>query len=89
MFHGNNKSVDELRAALTSGVGRIVVDSDEELQRLEALVAEGLPAPRVQVRVKPGVEAHTHEHIETGSEDSKFGFGLDHGARGGAANRRG
>jgi diaminopimelate decarboxylase len=74
VFHGNNKSVEELRAALTSGVGRIVVDSDEEVQRLEALVAEGLPAARVQVRVKPGVEAHTHEHIETGSVESKFGF---------------
>ncbi len=77
VFHGNNKSVDELRAALTGGVGRIVVDSDEEVQRLEALVAEGLSPPRVQVRVKPGVEAHTHEHIETGGEDSKFGFSPD------------
>ncbi len=77
VFHGNNKSVEELRAALTSGVGRIVVDSDEEVHRLEALVAEGLPAPRVQVRVKPGVEAHTHEHIETGNVDSKFGFSPD------------
>jgi diaminopimelate decarboxylase len=77
VFHGNNKSVDELRAAMTSGVGRIVVDSDEEVRRLEELVAEGLAAPRVQVRVKPGVEAHTHEHIETGSEDSKFGFSPD------------
>jgi diaminopimelate decarboxylase len=77
VFHGNNKSIEELRAALTSGVGRIVVDSDEEVQRLEALVAEGLPPPRVQVRVKPGVEAHTHEHIETGSVDSKFGFSPD------------
>jgi diaminopimelate decarboxylase len=77
VFHGNNKSVDELRTALTRGVGRIVVDSDEEVQRLEALVDEGLPAPRVQVRVKPGVEAHTHEYIETGTEDSKFGFSPD------------
>jgi len=77
VFHGNNKSVEELRAALTEGVGRIVVDSDEEVQRLEALVAEGLPSPVVQVRVKPGVEAHTHEHIETGTDDSKFGFSPD------------
>jgi diaminopimelate decarboxylase len=77
VFHGNNKSVAELRAALTNEVGRIVVDSDGELQRLEDLVAEGLPAPRVQIRVKPGVEAHTHEYIETGSEDSKFGFSPD------------
>ena len=87
VFHGNNKSVDELRMALERGVGRIVVDSDEELGRLESLVHEGLPAPRVQVRVKPGVEAHTHEYIETGTEDSKFGFGLDSGEALAAAHR--
>ncbi len=80
VFHGNNKSTAELRAALELGVGRIVVDSTDELDRLETLVAEGLTAPRVLVRVTPGVEAHTHEYIETGTEDSKFGFGLDSGA---------
>jgi diaminopimelate decarboxylase len=87
LFHGNNKSADELRAALEAGVGRIVVDSDEEIGRLEALVAAGLPAPRVQIRVRPGVEAHTHEFIETGVEDSKFGFGLDSGEALAAARR--
>ncbi len=86
-FHGNNKSMDELRTALEYGLGRIVVDSDEELSRLEALVADGLPAPRVQVRVKPGVEAHTHEFIETGTEDSKFGFSIDNGDALAAARR--
>jgi diaminopimelate decarboxylase len=80
VFHGNNKSTGELRAALETGVGRIVVDSTDELGRLEALVREGLPAPRVHIRVTPGVEAHTHEYIETGTEDSKFGFGLGSGA---------
>jgi len=79
VFHGNNKSTAELRAAIESGVGRIAVDSTDELDRLETLVREGLPAPRVHVRVTPGVEAHTHEYIETGTEDSKFGFGLDSG----------
>jgi len=79
VFHGNNKSTEELRRALEAGVGRVVVDSNDELDRLHALVAEGLPSPRMLVRVKPGVEAHTHEHIETGTEDSKFGFSLDHG----------
>jgi diaminopimelate decarboxylase len=79
VFHGNNKSVGELRTALERCVGRIVVDSDEEISRLLALIGEGLPAPRVQVRVKPGVEAHTHEFIETGTEDSKFGFSLANG----------
>lgn len=76
VFHGNNKSGDELRSALTAGVGRIVVDSFDELDRIESLVDDGLDAPAVLVRVTPGVEAHTHEYIETGTEDSKFGFGV-------------
>ena len=50
-----------------------------EIDRIEALVADGAAPPRVLVRVRPGVEAHTHEYIETGGEDSKFGFGLDSG----------
>jgi diaminopimelate decarboxylase len=79
VFHGNNKSEPELRAALVAGVGRIAIDSNEELDRLVTLVGKGLPAPRVHVRVTPGVEAHTHEYIETGTEDSKFGFGLESG----------
>jgi diaminopimelate decarboxylase len=79
VFHGNNKSTAELRAALAVGIGRIAVDSTDELERLEALVREGLAAPYVHVRVTPGVEAHTHEYIETGTEDSKFGFGLENG----------
>jgi diaminopimelate decarboxylase len=80
VFHGNNKSTAELRSALDGGVGRIAVDSADELERLETLVGGGLPAPRVHIRVTPGVVAHTHEYIETGTEDSKFGFGLDSGA---------
>jgi len=87
VFHGNNKSEAELRTALDAGVGRIVVDSDNEIERLEALVDAGLSAPRVHVRVRPGVEAHTHEYIETGTEDSKFGFGLDNGEALAAARR--
>lgn len=79
VFHGNNKSEAELRAASEVGVGRIVADSAEELGRLERLVAGGLPAPRVHIRVTPGVEAHTHEFIETGVDDSKFGFSLEQG----------
>lgn len=74
VFHGNNKSVDELRQAISAGVGRIVVDSFDELDRLDVLHAEGLPAPSVLLRVTPGVEAHTHEFISTGQDDSKFGF---------------
>lgn len=80
VLHGNNKSTDELRTAMVEGIGRIIVDSDDELDRIEALVAEGLPAPTVLLRVTPGVEAHTHEFVRTGQEDTKFGFSLASGA---------
>ena len=80
VLHGNNKSSDELRRALEVGVGRIVVDSEHELDRIESLVTEGLRAPRVLLRVTPGVEAHTHEYVMTGQDDTKFGFGLVSGA---------
>jgi diaminopimelate decarboxylase len=74
VFHGNNKSTPELTAALDAGVGRIVADSFDELDRLERLATERSARPSVLVRVTPGVEAHTHEFIETGTLDSKFGF---------------
>ena len=73
-LHGNNKSVAELREAMAAGVGRIIVDSFDELDRIEALVAAGAPAPRVLLRVTPGVKAETHEFVATGQDDSKFGF---------------
>ena len=79
LFHGNNKSVDELEAALAAGVGRIVVDSFAELDRLSALAAAiGTPA-RILIRITVGVEAHTHEFIATAHEDQKFGFSLASG----------
>ena len=74
VFHGNNKSTAELTAALDAGVGRVVADSFDELDRLERLASERAAQPSVLVRVTPGVEAHTHEFIETGTLDSKFGF---------------
>jgi diaminopimelate decarboxylase len=74
VFHGNNKSTDELAQALDVGVGRIVADSFDELDRLEQLAAGRSAPPDVLVRVTPGVEAHTHEFIETGTDESKFGF---------------
>jgi diaminopimelate decarboxylase len=83
VLHGNNKSTDELALALTEGVGRIVVDSIDEIARLGALVEERPPSrerPKVLVRVTPGVEAHTHEFVRTGQEDSKFGFSVSSGA---------
>jgi diaminopimelate decarboxylase len=76
VFHGNNKSEGELARAIDEGVGRLVVDSDDELDRLERLVAAGRPRPAVLLRITPGVEAHTHEFIRTGQVDSKFGFGV-------------
>jgi diaminopimelate decarboxylase len=75
LFHGNNKSVDELRMAREAGIGRIVVDSFEEMERIAEV---GLQAGLL-VRVTPGVEAHTHEFVQTGQEDSKFGFTLADG----------
>nr|WP_202893857.1 diaminopimelate decarboxylase [Kribbella italica] len=79
-FHGNNKSVPELTRALEAGVGRIIVDSLYEIDRLIELAAErGLVAP-VMVRVTAGVEAHTHEYIATAHEDQKFGFSITSGA---------
>jgi len=78
-FHGNNKSVAELRMAIDEGVRHIVVDSFDELDRLDALHVQGLPAPKVLARITPGVHAHTHEFIATGQDDSKFGFNLGNG----------
>ncbi len=76
VVHGNNKSADELTTALEVGVGRVVVDSFDELERLDGLVGGGLPPPAVLIRVTPGVKTHTHEAIETGIEDTKFGFSI-------------
>jgi diaminopimelate decarboxylase len=75
-MHGNNKSVAELTAALDAGVGRVVVDSFDEIERLAKLAVGRDARPRVLVRVTVGVEAHTHEFIATAHEDQKFGFSL-------------
>lgn len=79
VFHGNNKSVDELVYAAKCGVGRVVVDSFVELERLGE-VGERLGHHfDVWLRVTPGVEAHTHAFIRTGHDDTKFGFTLSTG----------
>ncbi len=78
-LHGNNKSVAELRDAVTAGVGRIVLDSHIEIDRLARIAAEAGCRPQVLVRVTVGVEAHTHEFIATAHEDQKFGFSLSSG----------
>lgn len=79
VFHGNNKSTAELRMAMEEGVGTIVVDSFDEMDRIEALVSSGSKRPSVLIRLNPGIEAHTHEYLQTGAVDSKFGLPLAEG----------
>lgn len=78
-FHGNNKTKEELRYALECGVGHIIVDNLTELDTLNALAGEMGKNARIMFRVKPGIEAHTHEFIMTGQIDSKFGLALENG----------
>lgn len=75
-MHGNNKTEAELRYALGAGVGHLVVDSFDEIDRLERLTAAHERPQRVMLRVTPGIQPDTHASISTGQEDSKFGFGL-------------
>jgi diaminopimelate decarboxylase len=79
-FHGNNKSPFELERAVNAGVGRIVVDSLDEIERLNDISDKSASKPVVLLRVTVGVEAHTHEFIATAHEDQKFGFSLAGGA---------
>lgn len=78
-FHGNNKSREELEMALDYGVGCIVVDNFSELELLKAISTEKTARVSILLRVTPGIEAHTHDYILTGQEDSKFGFDLQNG----------
>ncbi len=79
VLHGNNKSVEELDRALEVGVGRIVLDAMEEIDRLDGLArSRGVRAP-VLLRITPGIDAHTHEYVRTGQDDAKFGFTLSLG----------
>lgn len=79
VFHGNNKTYDELYAAVTNGVGRIVVDNITELETLNKIAAELGKTAGIMFRIKPGIDAHTHDFIKTGQIDSKFGFALETG----------
>jgi diaminopimelate decarboxylase len=78
-YHGNNKTLTELRRAVAAGVGRIIVDSFDEIERLASVTEDGKLTARVMVRVTAGVEAHTHEYIATAHEDQKFGFSITNG----------
>jgi diaminopimelate decarboxylase len=79
IFHGNNKSPEEIKMALAHGVGRFVVDSFAELELLEETAGVVGKRADIYLRIKPGVEAHTHHYIQTGQLDSKFGLGLSDG----------
>ncbi len=78
-YHGNNKTLPELRRAVAAGVGRIIVDSFAEIERLSSAATGIGTTARVMVRVTAGVEAHTHEYIATAHEDQKFGFSITSG----------
>ncbi|WP_150244862.1 diaminopimelate decarboxylase [Nocardiopsis quinghaiensis] len=86
-MHGNNKSAAELRRAVETGVGRIIIDSFDEIERLEAVAAEFGARPKVLIRVTTGVEAHTHEFVATAHDDQKFGFAMSTGAAAEAVRR--
>jgi len=75
IVHGNNKSRQELERALQVGVHRLVIDNFDEIEMLRSLVSENAPLDCL-LRVTPGVEAHTHEFVRTGQEDTKFGFSI-------------
>jgi len=78
-FHGNNKTLEELELAVTSGVGRIVVDNLYEMELLNQIGTELNQKVDVLIRITPGIEAHTHEYIQTGQIDSKFGLVMSNG----------
>lgn len=78
-FHGNNKTVDEMKMALDFGVGRFIVDNENELKTLSRLAKEKGKIANVLFRIKPGIDAHTHDFVRTGQIDSKFGVALETG----------
>ena len=78
--HGNNKSEEEIRIAIEVGVAKIVVDSMQEIERVDRLAKAANKVAKILLRITPGVEAHTHEAISTAHEDVKFGFSIASGA---------
>ncbi|MDO5031963.1 diaminopimelate decarboxylase [Corynebacterium sp.] len=85
--HGNNKEDEYLQLCVDNGVGHVVLDNTEELDRLDAIAREAGRVQPVMIRVKPGIDAHTHEFIATAHEDQKFGISLATGAAFDAAQR--
>jgi diaminopimelate decarboxylase len=87
VFHGNNKSTRELAVAVEAGVGRIVIDSMSEIDKLESVLHHRGAKAQVMVRVNPGIEAHTHDFLRTGATDSKFGVSIAGGVATHAVDR--
>lgn len=79
LFHGNNKTIDEIEMGVNFGVGRFVVDNYYELELLQKICNEKSKIQSIYFRITPGIEAHTHDYIKTGQIDSKFGFALSNG----------
>lgn len=79
LFHGNNKTLDEIKMGIDFGVGRFVVDNFYEIEVINEMAKEVNTIQKVFLRITPGIEAHTHEYIKTGQIDSKFGFTLSNG----------
>lgn len=78
-FHGNNKTRDEIELAINCGVGHFVVDNKEELELINEIAREKNFVQKILFRIKPGIDAHTHDFIKTGQIDSKFGVALENG----------
>ena len=78
-FHGNNKTDDEIELAMDCGVGHIVVDNIYELDRVNQAAAKRNAVQPILFRIKPGIDAHTHDFVRTGQIDSKFGVALENG----------
>lgn len=78
-FHGNNKTYDELELAMKNDVGEIIVDNLEELNTLDEIAGKMGKKAGIMFRIKPGVDAHTHDFVQTGKIDSKFGFAIETG----------
>ncbi|MBG01174.1 MAG: diaminopimelate decarboxylase [Acidimicrobiaceae bacterium] len=87
VFHGNNKSEDELRYAIDNRIGRIVIDSFDEIDRIERILSNTGETIQALIRVTPGIQASTHEYVATGQDDSKFGFTVSTGWAGEAVER--
>ena len=78
-FHGNNKTIEELELAIDNNIRRIVVDNEQELKNINELASKKGKVVNISFRIKPGIDAHTHDFVQTGQIDSKFGVALENG----------